>query len=94
MTGCKIYWYLNYIEFIFYTFSFLMSGYKYFITDQHATYFITCRVIHWIELFTKNEYRNIIVESPNYCIHQKNLQLYSWDIMSNHIHIVATILRK
>ena len=66
-----------------------MSGDKYFITDQHATYFITCTVIHWIDLFTKKEYKDIIVESLNHCIDNKNLQLYSWVIMSNHLHLVA-----
>ena len=66
-----------------------MSGDKYFITDQHATYFITCTIIHWIDLFTKKEYRNIIVESLNYCIDHKSLQLYSWVIMSNHLHLFA-----
>ena len=32
-----------------------MSGDKYFISDQHAPYFITCTVIKWIDLFTKKK---------------------------------------
>jgi REP-associated tyrosine transposase len=66
-----------------------MSGDKYFISDQQATYFLTCTVIHWIDLFTRKEYRDIVVESLNYCVEEKHLILYSWVIMSNHIHLVA-----
>ena len=66
-----------------------MSGSKYLISDQHSPYFITCTVIHWIDLFTREDYRNVIVDSLNYCIKNKNLTVYSWVIMSNHIHLAA-----
>jgi hypothetical protein len=29
-----------------------MSGDKYIIADQHACYFLTFTVIHWIDVFT------------------------------------------
>jgi len=67
-----------------------MSGDKYFISDQHAPYFITCTIIHWIDLFSKPIYRDIVVQSLNYCVKEKNLNLYAWVLMSNHIHIVAS----
>jgi putative transposase len=38
-----------------------MSGDKYFISDQHAPYFITCTIIHWIDFFTRKEYKDIVV---------------------------------
>ena len=67
-----------------------MSGDKYFISDQNATYFLTCTVIHWIDVFTRLEYRYIVVDSLNYCIEHKGLEINAWVIMSNHIHLVAS----
>ena len=66
-----------------------MSGDKYLIVDQHACYFLTFTVIRWIDIFTRREYRDIIIESLDYCIKNKGLTLYAWIIMSNHIHLVG-----
>lgn len=66
-----------------------MSGDKYLISDQHAPYFITCTVIKWIDLFTRIDYRDVIVDSLNYCIKEKYLAIYAWVIMSNHIHLTV-----
>jgi putative transposase len=65
-----------------------MSG-GYIIGDQHNPYFLTCTVIQWIDLFTRRVYKDIIVDSLNYCTAEKNLTIYAWVIMSNHIHLVA-----
>jgi REP element-mobilizing transposase RayT len=40
--------------------------------------------------FSRKEYRDIIVDSFNYCIDHKGLVVYAWVIMSNHIHLVVT----
>ena len=67
-----------------------MSGDKYTIQDQQGCYFVTFTVIHWIDIFSRKDYRDIIVESLNYCIAQKGLVVYAWVIMSNHIHLIIT----
>jgi putative transposase len=66
-----------------------MSGDRYFITDQHATYFLTFTVVDWIDVFTRKDYKQIIVDSLNYCIESKNLECYAWVLMSNHLHLLA-----
>ncbi len=45
-----------------------MSGDKYLISDKAGCYFVTFTVIHWIDIFSRKEYRDIIVDSLNYCI--------------------------
>jgi hypothetical protein len=40
-----------------------MSGARYVISDQHVPYFITCTVIKWIDLFMRQDYRDVIVDS-------------------------------
>jgi len=66
-----------------------MSGDKYFIRDQQGTYFLTCTVVHWIDLFTRRDYRDFVVESLNYCVQEKGLRVHAWVIMSNHIHLLG-----
>ncbi len=45
--------------------------------------------IGWIDLFTRNIYRDIVVQSLQYCQQHKGLNLYAWIIMTNHIHLIA-----
>ena len=66
-----------------------MSADNYFITDQNAVYFLTFTVTDWIDIFTRNEYKFEIVESLNYCVENKGLTIFSWCLMSNHIHLVC-----
>ena len=61
------------------------------MTDQNACYFLTMTVVRWIDIFTRKDYKDIIVSSLNYCIASKGLELYAWVIMSNHIHLVARV---
>ena len=67
-----------------------MSGDKYLISDKAGCYFVTFTVIHWIDIFSRKEYRDIIVDSLNYCIAEKGLVVYAWVIMSNHVHLIIT----
>jgi len=66
----------------------MSSKYKFYNPD--GTYFITFAVVYWIDVFTRNEYRNILVNSFNYCIKQKGLVVHAWVIMTNHIHMIVS----
>ncbi|WP_197060176.1 transposase [Sporocytophaga myxococcoides] len=66
-----------------------MAGDRYFISDQYVPYYITCTVIKWIDLFTRRDYRDVIVDSLNHCCKEKSITIYAWVIMSNHMHLVA-----
>lgn len=66
-----------------------MSADNYFITDQNAVYFLTFTVTDWIDIFTRKEYKFEVVDSLNYCIKNKGLNVYAWCLMSNHLHIVC-----
>ena len=60
------------------------------MTDKAGCYFVTFTVIHWIDIFSRKEYRDIIVDSLNYCIAEKDLKVCAWVIMSNHVHLIIT----
>ncbi|WP_276505015.1 REP-associated tyrosine transposase [Terrimonas pollutisoli] len=64
------------------------GGYK--IRNQSAIHFITFAVVEWVDVFTKKEYRDIVLESIRHCQNERGLLLHAWCIMSNHLHLVAS----
>lgn len=69
--------------------NYLSMNNSYQIRDQTALYFLTFQVINWVDVFTRPRYKDIIVDSLNYSVQNKNLKIYAWVIMSNHVHILA-----
>lgn len=67
--------------------SYFREGYT--ISDQNATHFLTFTVCGWIDLFTRKEYKDILLESFKYCQKEKGFILNAFVIMSNHIHLIA-----
>ena len=63
---------------------------KYKIGDERYAHFVTFTVVHWIDVFTRDEYRTIIIESLNYCIQHKGLVVHAFCIMTNHVHLIIT----
>jgi REP element-mobilizing transposase RayT len=61
----------------------------YVIRDQTLPHFITATVVDWIDIFTRQTYRDIVIESLDYCIKNKGMILYGYVIMSNHIHLIV-----
>lgn len=56
---------------------------KYKFRDPHGIYFVTCTVVHWIDLFTRKEMKQIILESLKYCQAEKGLIIHSWCLIHN-----------
>ncbi|MBU1167376.1 transposase [Patescibacteria group bacterium] len=52
-------------------------------------HFITLTVIEWIDLFTKPNYLQVIQNSLNYCIKNKDLIVYEYVVMPNHLHLIV-----
>ncbi|MCJ8165500.1 transposase [Pontibacter sp. E15-1] len=61
---------------------------NYKIRDQSKLHFISFATVYWIDVFTRPIYKEIVVDSLNYCIKHKGLEVYAWCIMSNHIHLI------
>ncbi len=43
----------------------------------------------WVDVFTRRDYKDIMVESLCFCQKEKGLLLFAWVIMSNHVHLIA-----
>ncbi len=63
---------------------------KYKVTDSTIPHFVTFSVVGWIDVFSREHYKAIMVESLRYCIEQKGLTLYAWVIMTNHVHLIIS----
>src|SRR6202789_100387 len=63
----------------------------YVIHDQQAIYYLTFTVSGWIDIFTRQSYRDIMIESFKYCQREKGLHLHAYVIMSNHVHLIASV---
>jgi len=59
------------------------------IKEENAIYFLTCATVEWIDVFTKRRYKELFVESLNFCIENKGLVVYGWVLMSNHFHLIV-----
>ena len=64
------------------------GGYK--IRDQKAVHFITFAVVEWVDVFSRQEYRDIVVQSLDFCQKEKGLKLHGWVIMTNHLHLLMS----
>ncbi|MDP2889444.1 MAG: transposase [Bacteroidota bacterium] len=59
------------------------------ISEGYA-YYLTLTIEEWIDVFSRPVYKHIIVDSLNYCIANKGLEVYCWCLMSNHLHLIAS----
>jgi REP element-mobilizing transposase RayT len=62
---------------------------KYKIHDQSYPYFITSTVVNWIDVFTRPQYRDVVINSLRYSRKEKGLLIYAYCIMTNHIHLMV-----
>ena len=58
------------------------------INDQNGLYFLTLTIVDWVDIFTRAVYKDIIIDSLNYSIDHKGLEVYGYVIMTNHLHLM------
>ena len=56
--------------------------------NPEGLYFISFAVVGWLDVFIRNEYRDIFLESMHFCQKEKGLEVYAWCIMTSHVHLV------
>lgn len=55
----------------------------------NGSYYLTLTVVGWIDVFTRKNHKDAIIDSLRYCIQNKGLSVYSYCLMSNHLHLVV-----
>lgn len=61
---------------------------KYKFHNPEGIYFVSFAVQGWVDVFTRNEYKNILVDNLKYCQEHKGLEIFAWCIMTNHVHLI------
>ena len=64
----------------------MSRNYKFHNSD--GVYFVSFAVVEWLDVFTRNEYKNILVENLEYCQKHKGLEIFAWCIMFTHVHLI------
>lgn len=67
----------------------MLSGNKLTIKKAQGSYFLTITVVGWVDIFTRECYQKIVIETLQYYIKNKTLNVYAYCIMSNHMHLIA-----
>lgn len=61
---------------------------NYKFCNPEGLYFVSFAVVGWLDVFTRNEYKNLFIESLVYCQREKGLELHAWGIMTSHVHLI------
>ena len=66
-----------------------MARSRYKITQKEAPHFLTFTINQWIPVFTRPDTINHILDTWKYLQTHRDLKIYAYVILENHIHIVA-----
>jgi REP element-mobilizing transposase RayT len=62
---------------------------RYTIRELGVPYFITFTVVKWIPIFTRKPYFDILIDTLRFCRQYKDLKVYAYVILDNHLHLVV-----
>lgn len=65
----------------------MSRNYKYL--EPTGLHYITATTVGWVDIFSRQVYRDILIESLKYCQEYKGLHICAYVIMTNHLHLVA-----
>jgi REP element-mobilizing transposase RayT len=64
---------------------------NYKFNTPEGLYFVSFAVINWIDVFTRNEYKDIFLDSLRFTMEKGNIRVFAWCIMTNHVHLVFNV---
>ena len=60
------------------------------IKDPEGLYFVTFTVVHWIDLFIRKDYKDLLIASLKHCQENKGLVVHNFVIMTSHVHLLVS----
>ena len=60
------------------------------IKDPDGLYFVTFTVVHWIDLFIRKDYKDIMTDSLKHCQENKGLVVHAFVNMTSHVHLIVS----
>lgn len=61
---------------------------KYKFHNKSGLYFVSFATVNWIDVFTRQVYFDVLLESVNYCRKEKGMELYCYCFMPSDIHFI------
>jgi REP element-mobilizing transposase RayT len=56
--------------------------------NDQKIYFTTATILKWLNLFERDEYKDVLISSLRHLIQNERLYVYAFVIMPNHLHII------
>ena len=56
--------------------------------NELGLYFVSFAVVNWLDVFIRNEYKEVLIKSLKFCQENKGMEVFAWCIMSSHVHLV------
>ena len=56
--------------------------------NPEGLYFVSFAVVEWLDVFSRDSYKDILVDSLHYCQTHKGMEIIAWCVMTNHVHLI------
>ena len=56
--------------------------------NPEALYFVSFAVVGWLDVFIRNEYKDLLIESFEFCQEKKGMEIHAWCIMTSQVHLI------
>ena len=66
---------------------------KYKFRDPEGMYFTTMTTVGWVDIFTRPELKQVVINSLRHCQQKKGLVIHAWCLMSSHLHMINSTIR-
>jgi len=66
-----------------------MARSRYRFAEHDRPHFLTCTVVEWLPVFTRQEAVQVLFDAWTHQQQQDGLQLYGFVVLENHLHAVA-----
>jgi putative transposase len=67
-----------------------MTRTRYEIHEKDQPHFLTCTIVGWLPIFTRQETVNIVLDSWRFLQKENRLTLYGFVVLENHLHLIAS----
>lgn len=64
---------------------------QYKFSNPDGLYFLTMTIVDWIDLFSRANYKEEMINSLRYCQKEKGLQIHAWVLMESHFHAIVSL---
>ena len=61
---------------------------KYKFYNKEGLYFVSFATVYWVDVFIRDEYFDIIIQSLDFCRKNKGMEIYAYCIMTSHVHLI------